>query len=506
MAGSNMGQVRPGAGPGGSGRHMDPDFAAYQAMPAQGSRGKIPPIQDNRVVLHVDVNAAFLSWEATYRRQHGEGVDLRDIPSVIAGDESLRKGIVLACSLPAKRYGVHTGETLWQARRKCPSLLVAPPAQPLYQACSEALTDLLCGYTDKVARYSIDECFLDLTDAACLMDRNPEAVAIEIRDRVRQELGFTVNIGVSVNKLLAKTASELEKPNRVHTLYPAEIPQKFWTLPVRELFLVGPRVAPRLYRLNIFSIGHLAQADPELLERHLGSLGPLLWQFANGHDNTPVLAESTPPKAIGNSASTPYNVDTEREALLYLHAVAETAACRLRAAGMRAQVVTVGYRTANLAYATRQGRLSFPTDHTATLISQADRLFRSRWDGTPVRHVGISFSELSAAACEQLSLFPDTPVPKGRQLDQCVDTLRQQYGTQAAVRAEFIASGIPPMAGGPQGDSSGIPPMTGTLHPAASTHTTGQADKPAHSPSKAKPGLLYGPWAGVDARQGRDHT
>lgn len=482
MAGSNMGQVRPGAGPGGSGRHMDPLLAAAttagMATPA-GIRAMRPHPCPDRIILHVDVNSAFLSWEAAYRLQHGEPVDLRNIPSVIGGDEATRKGIVLACSLPAKRFGIHTGETLWQARRKCPSLVVAPPAQPLYLACSQALIALLGQYADKLEPYSIDECFLDITSSSRLRTRTPEGVAIGIRDHVRQELGFTVNIGVSVNKLLAKTASEFEKPHRVHTLFPDEIPHKFWTLPVRDLFLVGPRVAPRLYRLNIFSVGHLAQADPNLLERHLGSLGPLLWQFANGYDTTPVVTETAAPKAIGNSASTPYNVDSLREALLFLHAVTETAAARLRAAGLRAQVVTVGYRTAALGYVSHQGRLSMPTDHTATLIAQADRLFKERWDGTPLRHVGISLSDLRDDPYEQGTLFPDAPSIQDRALDSCIDSLRTRHGPEILMRGGFVAAGIPPLAGGPQGSA----PVRGSAAPA---------------------GILYGPWPPPSSRQGRD--
>ncbi len=493
MAGSNMGQVHPGAGPGGSGRHADPEFVARRF----GLSGHMSGLRDHRSILHVDVNAAFLSWEAAFRCQHGDPVDLRNIPSVIAGDETLRKGIVLACSPPAKKYGVHTGEALWQARKKCPTLVVAPPAQPLYQACSQALADLLSLYSNRVERYSIDECFVDLTDAPCLGERSPEAVAIDIRDRVHRELGFTVNIGVSVNKLLAKTASEFEKPNRVHTLYPDEIPRKFWSLPVRELFLAGPRVVPRLYRLNIFSIGHLAQAEPALLERHLGALGPLLWQFANGFDHAPVQPEPAAPKAIGNATSTPYNVDAPREALLFLHAVGETAATRLRAAGLRAQVVTVGFRTASLAYITRQGRLGQPTDHTATLLARADQLFLSRWDGTPLRHFGISLSELSGTGCEQMSLFGETPAPQARRLDQCLDSLRHQYGNQSVMRGGFVASGIPPMAGGPQGNAG--TGMTSQEPPQGN----GSACDGAMHPGG---GILRGPWPERNVTKARDDT
>lgn len=461
MPGSNMGQVRPGAGPGGSGRRASATFAAASFAPSFATCPQSGFFDLSRAILHVDVNSAFLSWEAAWRLQHGDRTDLRALPSVIGGDESTRRGIVLACSLPAKQYGIHTGETLWQARKKCPDLVVAPPDQQLYTACSAALAKLLSGYTPLLERYSIDECFLDLTGTECLQNRTPEGIAVEIRDRVRLELGFTVNVGVSVNKLLAKTASEFEKPDRVHTLYPHEIPARLWTLPVRELFLVGPRVAPRLYRLNIFSIGHLAQADPLLLQRHFKSLGPLLWQFANGYDDAPVRAGSAVPRAVGNSVSTPYDVDQEREALLFLHAVTETAAARLREAGLLARVVTVGLRTATLAYASHQRRLPLPTDHTGTLQAQADQLFRELWTGAPLRHVGISLSDLVDDRFEQECLFEPVS-PQARALDAHIDALRDRYGRNALMRAGFVASGIPPMAGGPQDTpSAGRSGMTG---------------------------------------------
>jgi DNA polymerase-4 len=196
----------------------------------------------DRTIFHIDVNSAFLSWEAAYRLQHGHTQDLRDIPSVVGGDEESRRGIVLARSLPAKKCGIHTGEVLWQARSKCPGLVIIPPDYTLYINCSNALMDLLRSYSPILERYSVDECFLDVTDS--LGGRSPLALAGEISSRIKREMGFTVNIGVSSNKLLAKMASELEKPDKIHTLYPHEIPSKMWPLSVKELFMVGRSTAP----------------------------------------------------------------------------------------------------------------------------------------------------------------------------------------------------------------------------------------------------------------------
>lgn len=436
MAGTNMGHVRPGAAPGGSRRV------------ASAMRSAI----SERVILHIDVNAAFLSWEAAYRLQHGNKVDLRGIPSVVSGDESTRHGIVLAKSLPAKRCGIQTGQLLWQARQLCPNLVTVPPDPALYTDCSDALMALLTAYSPCVERYSIDECFLELTGSPRLQTRTPKEIADEIREKVRRELGFTVNIGVSVNKLLAKMASELEKPDRTHTLYPDEIPEKMWTLPVRELFMVGPRSAPRLYRLNIFSIGHLAQTDPALLQRHFKSFGRLMWQFANGLDNMPVSTETAVAKAIGNSATTPFNVDTEREALLFLLSLTETAAMRLRQADLLARVVSVAIRKTDLAFASHQRRLPIPTDHTGTLFAAVRGLLQELWTGEPLRHFGVAFSELADDQFLQASLFDEGGSPQQKALDASIDTLRTRHGKEALIRSAFIASGIPPMAGGlPEG-------------------------------------------------------
>ena len=478
MAGINMGQVRPSAAPGGSRRTASVlPQAVFSSMPQGGagegaagstvapqstesalsSSGSTPlsaaSVPQNtshaRVIFHIDVNSAFLSWEAVYRLQHGDRTDLREVPSVVGGDETTRHGIVLAKSRPAGRFGIQTGMVLWQARQKCPALVVVPPDYALYQECSNTLMALLARYSTHIERYSIDECFLEFTDAPCLSDRSPAAVADEIREAVRNNLGYTVNIGVSENKLLAKMASELEKPDRTHTLYPCEIPGKMWTLPVRELFMVGPRSAPRLYRLNIFSIGHLAQTDPALLQRHFKSLGPLLWQFANGIDETPVSTENVVPKAIGNSTTTPFDVDTEREALLFLLSLAETAAARLRQAGLLARVVTVDIRRTDLSFVSHQRRLPVPTDSTGLLYGEVRALFLSLWSGESLRHFGVSFSDLTDDGFLQESLFNAGGSPQQKALDEQVDLLRSEYGNQALIRGGFIASGIPSMAGGP---------------------------------------------------------
>jgi len=399
-----------------------------------------------RTILHVDVNSAFLSWEAVYRLQQGSQVDLRTIPSVVGGDEKSRHGIVLARSIPAKRFGIQTGEVLWSARSKCPNLVVLSPSYPLYVQCSDAMVSLLQEYSPVVERYSVDECFVDLTGYCG--GRSGIDIARELKEKFRSRLGYTVNVGVSVNKLLAKMASELEKPDKLHTLYPHEIPKKLWPLPVRELYLSGPRTIARLYRLNIFTIGQLAHAPVQLLQEHFKSHGPAIWKYANGIDDSPVVPGERVMKGVGNSTTMPYDVDNEKEALLYLLSLTETVAMRLRAKSMTARVVTVSLRDADLSFYSHQRRLAAPTNSTEVLFSEVKRLFLEAWKREPLRHMGVHLSGLAGSEFFQTSLF-DAITPPGRKaLDESIDQIRSVHGTQALVRGSFLHSGIPPLCGG----------------------------------------------------------
>ena len=381
-----------------------------------------------RIILHIDVNSAYLSWEAAYRLQHGVSTDLRDIPSVVGGDEENRHGIVLAKSIPAKKRGIHTGEVLWQARSKCPELVILPPDYSLYIQCSNALMNLLSEYSPLIERYSIDECFLDITDS--LRDRNPFEYAVEISKRVKNELGFTVNIGISTNKLLAKMGSELEKPDKVHTLFPHEIPNKMWPLSVKELFMVGRSTAPKLYRLNIFSIGQLAHSDPLLLTAHFKSFGKVLWQYANGMDESPVNP--------------------------YLLSLVETASSRLRSAKLLARVVAVSIRKTDLSFFSHQRKLLIPTDNTSALYNITTELFNELWDGAPLRHFGVAFSSLCNDDFTQVSFFDEELFYKRSALDSSIDYIRSQFGNNAIVRGSFVQSGIPPLIGGVMEDFPGM--------------------------------------------------
>lgn len=233
-----------------------------------------------RKILHVDVNNAFLSWTAVDMLEHGSTIDIRTIPAIIGGDESQRHGIVLAKSPIAKQFEIKTGEPIYFARKKCPNIQIFKSDFNVYKKYSDALYNLLLEYTDKIERFSIDECFLDVTQY--LNGRDLLEVAYEISKRVREELKFTVNIGVAHNKLLAKMASDFQKPNRVHTLLTEEeMHKKMWVLPISELFMVGRKTIPKLYNLGIKTIGNLAKYDQKVLIKKFGKYGKQMWEYAN---------------------------------------------------------------------------------------------------------------------------------------------------------------------------------------------------------------------------------
>lgn len=403
-----------------------------------------------QIIYHIDVNSAFLSWEAAYRLHHlGGTLDLRSIPSAISGDAAARHGIILAKSLPAKRFGIRTGETIPEARQKCPSLYMAPPNYGLYQKCSDAFMKILREYTPTVEQYSIDEAFMDMTETLPLFG-TPIDTAHQIKDRIKNELGFTVNVGVSCNKLLAKMAGELKKPDQVHTLFPKEIPGKMWPLPVSELFFVGRAAAKKLLNLGIHTIGELAQSDPSLLALHLKKHGETIWAFANGIDFSSVEPVPPPQKGFGNSTTIAFDVSDADTARLVLLGLAETVGTRLREHQVQAELMSIGIKSYDLSYASHQMILKNPTNITTELYHYACQLFDQLWDQkTPIRHLGIHTGRLSeSGGLRQMSLFDTTDYAKLEQLDQTVDSIRKRYGIDSIKRAAFLSVPFDHMEGG----------------------------------------------------------
>jgi len=398
---------------------------------------------ENTVIFHIDVNSAYLSWTALEKLKNGSSVDLRTIPSIIGGDEKSRHGVVLAKSGPAKKFGIRTGEPVASAVRKCPGLVMEPPDHQLYRQYSKAMFELLSDFTPDLEQVSIDECYLDFTPVAHFYP-SPEAAAALMRDRIFNTFGFTVNIGISSVKVLAKMASDFEKPGKIHTLYPEEISKKMWHLPVSDLFMVGGRSAAALERLGLRTIGDLAHADPDFLISHFKSHGKLIWQYANGIDPSPVMPEHQDAKGIGNSTTLALDVTSPDEAKKVLLSLTENVSRRLEKAGQLAGTVAVEIKYFDFSKASHQAPAFSPCCDVPSLYRLACSLFDSLWDGHPVRLLGVRASRLSAAGDPvQLSIF-DLPSPadhtekeeasyapspdKLKKLDAAMKDLRKKYG------------------------------------------------------------------------------
>ena len=405
-----------------------------------------------RVIFHVDANSAFLSWSAAYRvKVLGEQQDLRDIPSVVAGDKESRHSIILAKSTPAKKYGIHTGEPLFQALEKCPELVVIPPDYELYVQASRHFVDLLREFSPAVEQYSIDEAWVDMTGTERLWGA-PRLAAERMRQRIWEELGFTVNVGISSNKLLAKMAGDFEKPNKVHTLFPEEMETKFWPLPVRDLFLVGAATERKLKMLGIYTIGDLAKADGKLLRKRLGKHGETIWHFANGRNADAVTPEPAENKGYGNSTTTATDVTTVEQARQVLLSLCETVGMRLRRDGKCGSCVSIHLRTNGFQHFSHQCVLHGATNITTEIFEAACRLFDEAWDRvTPLRQLGVQVTRLSGEPYQQFDFFSGlTPQQFERKLrlDETVDALRDKYGEDIIRRAKFAKNPEAHMAGG----------------------------------------------------------
>lgn len=393
-----------------------------------------------RLIFHVDVNSAFLSWEAARRVANGEA-DIRLIPSAIGGDREKRTGVVLAKSIPAKKFGIKTGEPIGMALRKCPDLFLARPDFRLYEQCSKAFMDICREYAPVVEKYSIDECFLDMSGTHRLYP-DPVAIAHTIKDKIRDQLGFTVNVGIGDCKILAKMASDFEKPDRVHTLFHNEIPQKMWPLPVRELFSVGGSTAEKLEKARIRTIGELANSELSRIQRIVGvKMGQQIWNYANGIDPSPVL--SAPEEAKGYSISTTLEEDvvTQSQAHAVLLALTDSVTARMRSDGVKAFCVAVSIRSNDFKTRSHQRKLMDPTDISKEVYQISKQLFGELWDGhTPLRLLGIALTDLTHEDTPQLSLFQDENRDKARRLDKAYDAINSKFGAATIIRGSSVQS------------------------------------------------------------------
>ena len=414
-----------------------------------------------RIIFHIDANSAYLSWEAVHRLQHGDPLDLRTVPSVVGGDPVTRHGIVLTKSIPAKKFDIQTGESIFSASAKCPNLIIAPPNYGLYMQCSRAFGDILREYSPVIEQYSIDEYFVDFTNMERLF-KDPVEAAYIIKDRIKNELGFTVNVGISTNKILAKMASELKKPDKVHTIFPDEIAEKMWILPIEELFMVGQATAKKLRSRAINTIGDLANYDPKILKLFLKSHGLLVWNYANGIEASPVRESRRPLiKGIGNSTTIPFDVTDKTTAHLVLLSLTEKVAARLRQAEYYARLVSVSLKTNEFYSSSHQRKFSSPIDCTNAIHEVTCQLFDELWKGEPIRHLGVRVSELTVNNFHQFALF-EKDYEKQRTVDRTVDSIRERFGNSSVFRSAFLNSGLRFSSGGTVDDEE-YPMMSSQL-------------------------------------------
>jgi len=396
-----------------------------------------------QIIFHIDANSAYLSWEAVYGLQHGAKLDLREVPAIVGGDQESRHGIVLAKSIPAKKFGITTGESVYAAMQKCPDLVVIRPHYDRYINASDAMVEIMRQYSPQVQRYSIDEAFLDYTNG----DKFYLDAALEIKERIKKELGFTVNIGIGPNKLLAKVASDFKKPDMIHTLFKSEIKGKMWPLPVEDLFMVGSRTKAKLNSRGIFTIGDLAKLNEDYIYSWLKKPGLLIWNYANGIEESIVKNNVLPIKSVGNSTTTAFDVVNKDEAHKVLLAISEMIGMRIRNIDQCGSVISVGLKNHLFYHYSHQRKLDVSTDCTNTIYKTAKRLFDEMWDGEPLRNLSISLSDLSSNEFFQLSMLQKVN-KKEEILDKTIDKLRFKYGYDSVIRSCFLHSGISPIIGG----------------------------------------------------------
>ena len=391
-----------------------------------------------RIIFHIDVNNAFLSWSAVEMLKKGSKLDIRKIPSVVGGDESKRRGVVVAKSYPAKKAGITTGEPLYIARRKVDKLFVVQSNKEKYKEYSDKFYEILCKYTPVIERYSIDECFMDMTGME-MMFGNPVKLAYKIKDEIYNTLGFTVNVGVANSKVCAKMASDFEKPNKVHTLFIYEIKEKMWPLKVDDLFMVGKSSSKKLHELGINTIEDLAKADVNLLTRHFKSMGKMMHEYANGIDDSNVEKPVAKNQGIGHSTTLPEDVDNIVDLKRVLRKLSDMVGIRLREEKKYATVISVQLRNSNFFNYQHQKKLVNPISSNEDIYENACLLLKEMWNSDPIRLVGLRVSDFTDKTYEQISLFEEVGKTKKRdKVQKAVDEINKKYGNNTIKSAALF--------------------------------------------------------------------
>ena len=390
----------------------------------------------SRVILHCDANSFYASVEMLYDPA------IRDKPVAVGGSVEERHGIILTKNQKAKACGIKTGEAIWQARQKCPELVCVPPDYPLYVRFGKKMRRLYEQYSDRVESFGLDEAWVDLTNPGVTIG-DGERIAQEIRQRVKEELGVTVSVGVSFNKIFAKLGSDMKKPDAVTVLEPETFRERIWDLPAGELLYVGPSTRRKLARMNVRTIGDLARLDTEIVQYCLGKNGLLLKAYANGLDESPVMPVDfrAAIKSVGNSTTPPHDIVTVEDARCIYYLLAESVAARLRQEGFRARCVTISARTTELVTRSHQRMLKKPTNLSGEIAAMAMQLFAERFrDGLPYRSVGISCSHLTMDdAPIQLDFMGDEEKRIAvENMERSIDELRRRFGHQVVQRGVVL--------------------------------------------------------------------
>ncbi len=392
----------------------------------------------DRIILHCDLNNFYASVECLHHPEY------RNHPLAVGGDIEKRHGIILAKNQLAKRFGIQTGEALWQARAKCPNLLIVKPNFSLYLRFSKLIKTMYAQYTDQIESFGIDEAWLDVTHTLHLFKCSPGQLADQIRERIKTEFGITASIGVSFNKVFAKLGSDLKKPDATTLITRQNLETLIYPLPISDLLYVGRATTHKLKEIGIYTIGDCAHYDLAILKRKLGKWGEYIWRFANGLDNSIVSKRDHEPmvKSIGNSTTSPKDLKTLEDVKIVAYILAESVAARLKEAHLLAGTISIGVRDQNLEGFTRQIQLENPSALSDDIAKAALDLFEKNVDfSISLRSIGIKASQLiHEESLMQNSLFtPYETLQKNLSLEKTIEHIRERYGFSSIQRCLMLS-------------------------------------------------------------------
>ncbi len=393
-------------------------------------------MNNERIVFHIDVNNAFLSWTAVKLLNEGSRVDIRKIPSVIGGDESKRHGVVLAKSPVAKKMGIKTGDTLYSARKKCKNIKVFPCYRQFYKEKSKELFSYLSKLSPDIEIFSVDECFIEMTNTNYLYS-DYLALGYKIKDEIYRKFGYTVNVGIANNKLCAKMASDFEKPNKVHTLYNEEVKSKMWPLEIGKLFMIGGKSAEKLKSLGINTIGDLANTDINVLTKYFKNQAPIMIKHANGIDNSKVITEYSGNKCISVSETFERDIADKNILKKIMFHQVKKVAYLLRKQNVYTTTVAITFKNYDFKTYTRQIKLDTPTDSTNDIYEKIVLLFEKEWDGKKLRNIGVRLSNFTTVRNEQLDFFNSGNQIRNNSIDKIIDSINSKYGSDSVILASL---------------------------------------------------------------------